>query len=105
MSDTFHHVSVELHGIPGATLGDHAGLSGLALAAAGAVGLSPHDAPIARSGPRGIVVALLCHGGHVVLHALPEQNRCLVELTARAPAPVQRGVDVIAKRLGTTSPA
>lgn len=101
MNDSFSHVAVELTGIPGAILADRSGLCGVALAAAGAVGLSPHEAPLDRSGPKGLIVALLCHGGHVVLHAVPEENRCLVDITARAPAPVERGVAVIAKRLGT----
>ena len=103
MSHTFHQLCVELEGIPGATLGDQAGLSGVTIAAAGALGLSPYDAPIARSGPQGTIIALLCHGGHVVLHALPEQNTCLVDIVARSPKPIERGIDVIALRLGATA--
>jgi S-adenosylmethionine/arginine decarboxylase-like enzyme len=103
VNHTFHQLCVELEGIPGATLGDQAGLSGVTIAAAGAIGLSPYGAPIARSGPQGTIVALLCHGGHVVLHALPEQNMCLVDIVARGPVPIERGIDVIALRLGATA--
>jgi S-adenosylmethionine/arginine decarboxylase-like enzyme len=103
VSHTFHQLCVELEGIPGATLGDQAGLSGVTIAAAGAIGLSPYGAPLARSGPQGTIVALLCHGGHIVLHALPEQNVCLVDIVARSPEPIERGIDVIALRLGASA--
>jgi len=103
VSNTFRQLCVELEGIPGATLGDQAGLSGVVIAAAAAIGLSPYGAPLARSGPRGTVVAVLCHGGHVILHALPEQSMCLVDIVAGATQQIERGVDVIAKRLGATS--
>jgi len=103
VSDSFRQLCVELQGIPGATLGDQAGLSGVVIAAAAAIGLSPFGAPLARSGPRGTVVAVLCHGGHVVLHALPEKSMCLVDIVAAAPQQIERGIDVIAKRLGATT--
>lgn len=103
MRQTFHQLCVELDGIPGAALGDESGLCGVTIAAAGAIGLSPYGAPLARSGPQGTIVALLCHGGHVVLHALPEEDVCLVDIVARSPEPIERGIDVIALRLGASA--
>ena len=85
--------------VPGGKLADTAGLPALALAAAGAMGLSTFAPPLTRSGPRGVVVGLLCHGGHIVLHAIPEQSLCIVDILAFAPSSAERGVDVIAKRL------
>ena len=96
----FTHQLTELTGVPGSRLAEPDGLSAVAIAAAGAVGLSTYGPPVVRSGPKGTAVGLLCHGGHVILHAVPEEGRCLVDIVARAPASASRGVEVIAKRLG-----
>ena len=97
----FTHSLVELTGVSGVKLGDHAGLSAVVIAAAGAVGLSSFDPPVVRSGPKGLAVGLLGHGGHILLHAVPDEGRCLVDIVAQAPASAARGVEVISKRLGT----
>jgi S-adenosylmethionine/arginine decarboxylase-like enzyme len=99
-----HRVST-LTGIAGARLGDPEGLCGVIIAAAAAVGMSAHGPPLVRSGPRGIVVGLLCHGGHVVLHAIPEQSLCIIDILAMEPGSANRGVEVITKRLnGNAAP-
>jgi hypothetical protein len=46
-------------------------------------------------------VALLCLEGHIVLHCAPSEGACLVEIIARAPADVWKGIDVISRRLGS----
>ena len=91
-----------LTGIAGSRLADTDGLAGVLLAAAGAIGMSSHGPPIVRSGPRGIVACLLCHGGHVVVHTVPDQSLCIVDILALEPSAADRGVDVIAKRLNGT---
>jgi hypothetical protein len=45
-------------------------------------------------------VSLLGHGGHIVLHATPDTGRCLVDILAPAPGLPERGVEVLARRLG-----
>jgi S-adenosylmethionine/arginine decarboxylase-like enzyme len=100
-SRAFSHRMVELTGVPGVKLGDQAGLSAVAIAAAAAIGLSAFGPPVVGAGPKGLAVGLLCHGGHILLHALPEEGRCLVDIVALAPASAERAVEVISKRLGT----
>ena len=99
MPPRFSHQIATLSGIPASRLADGAGLPALALAAAGAIGMSSHGPPVIRSGPRGTVVGLLCHGGHVVLHAIPEESVCIVDILALAPGAAERGVEVISRRL------
>src|SRR5262249_27047424 len=67
----FAHFLTELTGITAGTLGDENALAALAIAAAGAIGLNAHGPPTVKSGPFGIAVGLLGHGGHIVLHAEP----------------------------------
>jgi S-adenosylmethionine/arginine decarboxylase-like enzyme len=96
----FTHCLAELTGLSSARLADEASLAAVAIAAAGAVGLSAYGPPVVRSGPSGVAIGLLCRSGHIVLHSLPADGLCLVDVVAQAPASAQRGVDVIARRLG-----
>ena len=102
---TFDSHVTHLTNLPGSRLADENGLSAVAIAAAGAIGLSAYGPPVVRSGPKGIVVGLLCHGGHIVLHARPEEGLCLVDIAAAAPASAARGAEVIARRLGSPASA
>ncbi|HEY7681265.1 MAG TPA: S-adenosylmethionine decarboxylase [Gemmatimonadales bacterium] len=102
---SFSHAVTELTGITAATLSDEQALAALAIAAAGAIGLNAHGPPTIRSGPQGIAVGLLGHGGHVVLHALPASGACLVDVVTPHGAPPSRAVHVIARRLGVNAPA
>ncbi len=88
-----------LTGITSARLADPEGLAAVAIAAAAAVGMSPYGPPVVRSGPRGTVTCLLCHGGHVITHVVPEQSLCIVDILAMEPGNPERGIDVITKRL------
>jgi S-adenosylmethionine/arginine decarboxylase-like enzyme len=98
---TASHRLTTLTGIPGQRLGDPESLSAVAIAAAASVGMSSYGTPIVKSGPRGTVVGLLCHGGHVIVHAIPEESRCLVDILVMAPGnAADRGIEVIARRLG-----
>ena len=101
----FSYQLTHLTGIPGGRLSDESGLAAVAIGAANAVGLSAHGPPVVRSGPAGIVVCLLCHGGHVILHSQPDSSSCLVDIVAAAPSSATRGVEVIARRLGVELPA
>lgn len=96
----FEHAMGDLSGVPGSRLTDEQALAAALLAAAGAAGLSPAAPPVAKSGPRGVAAVLLCHGGHVSLHALPEEGRCYADVAGMGRVQPQRGLDVLAKRLG-----
>jgi len=99
---TLEHVFADLGGVPGDRLGDTQALAGLLLAAANAAGLNPAHPPIVKSGPRGTTALLVCHGGHVALHAVPADGLCFADVAGLSAA-VQRGLDVIIKRLGARS--
>jgi S-adenosylmethionine/arginine decarboxylase-like enzyme len=99
------HTLTELTGITAPLLSDENGLAALAIAAGGALGLTAHGPPTAKSGPRGIAVGLLGHGGHVVLHARPENGSILVDVVTPGTTPAGRAVEVIARRLGVVVPA
>jgi len=73
---------------------------GLLLAAANAAGLNPVTPPAVTAGPKGVGVALLCHGGHITLHAAPDDGLCFVDVAGLGSTHPQRGLDVIIKRLG-----
>jgi S-adenosylmethionine/arginine decarboxylase-like enzyme len=100
----FSHALTELTGITAPTLSDEHALAALTIAAAGAIGLTAHGPPTARSGPQGIVVGLLGHGGHVVLHARPAGGACLVDIVTPNATSPSRAVEVIARRLGVAMP-
>ncbi len=97
---TFEHVFADLGGIPAPRLADRQGIAGLLLAAANAAGLNPAGAPQVEFGPRGLSAALVCHGGHVALHAVPEVGLCFADLAGMGGALPQRGLEVIIKRFG-----
>lgn len=90
----------DLGGIPADRLTDPQGLAGLLLAAANAAGLNPANPPVVKLGPKGLSAALVCHGGHVALHALPEAGLCFADLAGGGGALPQRGLEVIIRRLG-----
>jgi S-adenosylmethionine/arginine decarboxylase-like enzyme len=98
------HLLAELSGIVSPMLGDEQALAALAVAAGGALGLTAHGPPQARSGPRGIAVGLLGHGGHIMLHVEPARGTCVVDIMTPTAVPPSRAVEVIARRLGVTPP-
>jgi S-adenosylmethionine/arginine decarboxylase-like enzyme len=98
---TFNHYLLEFTDLNPERLRDADGLSALVVAAAGAVGMPGLGPPVAREGAGDIAVALLCLEGHVVLHCAPEEGICLVDIVARAPADVGKGIDVISRRLSS----
>jgi S-adenosylmethionine/arginine decarboxylase-like enzyme len=97
------HALTELNGITTPTLADESALAALTVAAAGAIGLTAHGPPTTRSGPQGIAVGLLGHGGHVILHARPAAGLCLVDVVAPNTGSAARAVEVIARRLGVSA--
>ncbi len=96
----FDSVFADLGGIPGDRLNDPQGLAGLLLAAANAAGLNAVMPPVVTTGPRGVGVALMCHGGHIALHTLPNEGVCFADVAGLGGTHPQRGLDVIVKRLG-----
>jgi S-adenosylmethionine/arginine decarboxylase-like enzyme len=97
---TFNHQTLELTAIPGGLLADGAALSAIVVAAAGAVGMPAHGPPTVRHGTGSTVVAMLCREGHIVIHTAAEEGLCFVDIAARSPADVRKGMEVIARRLG-----
>lgn len=96
----FEHVFADLGGIPANRLTDAQALAGLLLAAANAAGLSPAHPPVVKAGPKGVAASLVCHGGHVALHAIPEEGLCYVDVAGLGAVHPQRAIDVVVKRLG-----
>ena len=101
VNPTFNHYLLEFTDLNPERLRDTDGLSALVVAAAGAVGMPGLGPPVAREGAGDIAVALLCLEGHIVLHCAPAEGICLVDIVARAPADVGKGIDVISRRLAT----
>jgi S-adenosylmethionine/arginine decarboxylase-like enzyme len=95
----FNHHVLELTDVVSPRLSDGDGLASMVVAAAGAVGMFALGPPQVRPGPRGIAVGMLCRDGHIVLHCAPEEGICFVDIVARAPADVSRGLEVIVRRL------
>jgi S-adenosylmethionine/arginine decarboxylase-like enzyme len=95
----FEHVFADLRGIPAGRLEPQA-LSGLLLSAANAAGLNPAGPPMVQAGPLGVAAVLACHGGHVALHAVPDEGLCFADVAGAGAAHPQRGLDVVIKRLG-----
>lgn len=100
----FSHTITDLGGITATTLADEQALAALTIAAAGAIGLTAHGPPVTRSGPQGIAVGLLGHGGHILLHARPSSGACLVDVLTSGTTSPHRAVEVIARRLGVAAP-
>ena len=97
---TFDHVFADLGGVAANRLSDAQGIAGLLLAAANAAGLNPAGQPVVVLGPRGLSAALVCHGGHVALHGVPDAGLCFADVAGIGGALPQRGLDVIIKRFG-----
>ncbi|HEY7634102.1 MAG TPA: S-adenosylmethionine decarboxylase [Gemmatimonadales bacterium] len=97
---SFHHDCFELSELASERLSDPDALSAMVVAAAGAVGMLALGPPVVRQGPRGLVIGMLCRDGHIVVHATPGAGTCFIDIAARAPANVAKGVDVILRRLG-----
>ena len=97
-------LTIELDGIAPPRLLDAGQLAVAVVGAAGAMGMSAEGAPVTRSSPSEISVALLCREGHVVLHAVATEGICLIDLAGRPGVQLDRGLEVIARRLGVTLP-
>jgi hypothetical protein len=93
----------DLDALPPLRLGDADALGAVLIAAAGAMGITPLGTPVIRNGVDAWVAALLCADAHIVLHAIPNERRCIVSIAARDAAVVQRGLDVIHRRLASAA--
>ena len=96
----FRHHLAELQPLAAGPLRDADLLAAVVISAASAMGLPTDAPPVARSGPKGVVIALVCRDGHVVVHTDPDRHLCLVDVVTRLPLPIHRATDVIARRLG-----
>jgi S-adenosylmethionine/arginine decarboxylase-like enzyme len=101
VNSAFNHQLLELASANSERLGDPDGLSALMVAAAGAIGMPALGPPVVRQGSGDIAIALLCREGHIVLHSVPSQGICLVDIFARVPLDVGKGLDVITRRLAS----
>lgn len=95
----FNHQWLELSDLVSERLADANSLSAVIVAAAGATGLLALGPPLVRQGPGGIAICMLCRDGHIVVHAWPAEGVCVIDILARGPAEVGKGIDVIARRL------
>lgn len=97
----FTHLTADFIGVAVPKLEDQSLVSGLVIAAAGAVGLNPAGAPVVRPLPDGVVAGLLMiDGSHIVAHAFPTRELLLLDILATAQHDTQRAVDVFTRRLG-----
>jgi hypothetical protein len=96
--------TIELDGIAPQRLLDPGQLAVAVVGAAGAMGMSAEGPPVTRSSPSEISVALLCREGHLILHAVATEGICLIDLAGRPGVQLERGLEVIARRLGVTPP-
>jgi S-adenosylmethionine/arginine decarboxylase-like enzyme len=55
-----------------------------------------------RAGHLGVAVGLVARDGHIVLHTVPEVGACVVDIVVRGDAPIERGIEAIARRLEAT---
>jgi S-adenosylmethionine/arginine decarboxylase-like enzyme len=100
---TFTHLSADFIGVAPAKLGDQALVSGLVIAAAGAVGLNPVGSPVVRKLPEGVVAGLLMLDGcHIVAHGFPALGLLLLDILATSQHDVRKALDVFTRRLGAT---
>jgi S-adenosylmethionine/arginine decarboxylase-like enzyme len=93
------HLFVDMSGVVPSRLHDPQDLGALALATANAAGLHPAAPPIVQASPRGTSAVLACHGGHVAIHALPDEGLCYADIASVGAAQPQRALDVIVRRL------
>lgn len=97
----FTHLSADFIGVAAAKLGDQALVSGLVIAAAGAVGLNPIGAPVVRTLPEGVVAGLLMLDGcHIVAHGFPAHGLLLLDILATSQHDAGKALDVFTRRLG-----
>jgi len=89
---TFEHVFADLGGVAPDRLSDVQGLYAVLLAAANAAGLHPAGTPQVHSGPKGVAAVLVCHGGHVALHTLPEAGLCFADVAGVGAVRPPRGL-------------
>lgn len=100
MSDhSWSHRLHEFTDVSAPLLDDPGALASLLVASGGALGTSALAPPLVRRGPDGLVAALLCNDGHILLHASPSDRHCLVSIVARSDRAIDRGLDVMVRRL------
>jgi S-adenosylmethionine/arginine decarboxylase-like enzyme len=97
----FTHLTADFIGVAPAKLSDQALVSGLVIAAAGAVGLNPVGSPVVRTLPEGVVAGLLMLDGcHIVAHGFPAHGLLLLDILATAKHDVGKALEVFTRRLG-----
>jgi S-adenosylmethionine/arginine decarboxylase-like enzyme len=97
----YTHLTADFIGVPATKLDDQSLVSGLVIAAAGAVGLNPAGAPVVRPLPDGVVAGLLMLDGcHIVAHAFPGRGLLLLDILATSQHDTQKAVEVFTRRLG-----
>lgn len=97
----YTHLTADFLGVAPIKLGDQSLISGLVIAAAGAVGLNPAGSPVVRALPDGVVAGLLMIDGcHIVAHAFPGRELLLLDILATSQHDTQKAVEVFSRRLG-----
>jgi S-adenosylmethionine/arginine decarboxylase-like enzyme len=95
------HRTADFRGVQAPAVRDAAALTGLALSAAGAAGLTTIEAPIVRVLPRdGLALMLFLDQGHMTVHTFPDREIVVVDLLVPAGRDPQHAVDVFARKFG-----
>jgi S-adenosylmethionine decarboxylase len=100
VSAAFTHLTADLSGLRAEQLRDRALVTGLVIAAVGGAGLTSLAAPTIHERPQGgLSAVLLLEPGHLVVHALPERGRLLVDLLTLATQEPLKALEVFQRRL------
>jgi S-adenosylmethionine/arginine decarboxylase-like enzyme len=97
---TYVHLIADFEGVAEVQLRDLSLLSGLLIAAAGAVGLAALGTPVVRSLPQGgLSGVLLMHGSHVAIHTMPDRGLLLLDVLVPRALDPAKAQAVFARRL------
>jgi S-adenosylmethionine decarboxylase len=98
------HLMADFVGVPALQLADQSLISGIMVSAAGAAGMSASGSPVVLKHPDGgLSVILPLDGCHMSLHTNPERQTALLDVLAQPPHDPQRALDVIMRRLASTT--
>jgi S-adenosylmethionine/arginine decarboxylase-like enzyme len=100
---TYVHLIADFVGVAEAQVRDASLLTGLIIAAASAVGLTPLGSPLVRVLPQGgLSGILLMHGCHLAIHTMPERRLLLLDVLVPRTHDPNKALTVFARRLSAT---
>ncbi len=100
MSAAFTHLTADLSGVRDEQLRDLPLITGLLIAAVGGAGLSSLAPPALHERPRGGMTAvLLLEPGHLIVHALPDRSRLILDMLTLSTQEPLKALEVFTRRL------